>query len=215
MKRTIYRTYVSAISDANQQVVWRWKSEAFGLTPANEDPDGDGVGFVFNLRFAGQYYDTETGLHYNYFRYYDPRIGRYITSDPIGLNGGLNTYAYVAGNPLVQIDSKGLDIEDYEPFEIPENSDNKWYPPGTPGPSVNGPCWLNCKLRKSAICGSWSIAGIGIGTTVGAAASVLSSGVLAPAIEGFAYVGGIAAWGACTFGLDMDCNKICKEQPCS
>jgi len=57
---------------------------------------------------AGQYYDEETQLHYNYFRYYDPTTGRYITSDPIGLDGGLNTYSYVEGNPLVNIDPYGL-----------------------------------------------------------------------------------------------------------
>ena len=56
----------------------------------------------------GQYYDWETGLHYNYFRYYDPKTGRYITSDPIGLQGGLNTYGYVGGNPLRYIDKLGL-----------------------------------------------------------------------------------------------------------
>jgi RHS repeat-associated protein len=98
-----------AVTNTYQQVVWRWDSDPFGMMAANEDPDGDGTAFVFNLRFAGQYYDKETGLHYNYFRYYDPRIGRYITSDPIGLRGGLNTYGYVNGNPLLFIDKFGLD----------------------------------------------------------------------------------------------------------
>lgn len=88
--------------------IWRWDhTDAFGTTLPNEDPDGDGNQFEYNLRFPGQYYDQETGLHYNYFRDYDPGNGRYIESDPIGLSGGLNTYTYVGNNPLTRIAPDG------------------------------------------------------------------------------------------------------------
>ncbi|MGB7991809.1 MAG: RHS repeat-associated core domain-containing protein, partial [Candidatus Methylophosphatis roskildensis] len=60
-----------------------------------------------NLRFQGQYYDDETGLHYNRFRYYDPDVGRFVSQDPIGLAGGENLYQY-AGNPVVLVDPLGL-----------------------------------------------------------------------------------------------------------
>jgi RHS repeat-associated protein len=66
---------------------------------------------VVSVRFPGQYEDLETGLRYNYFRTYDPSTGRYLESDPIGLNGGLNTYGYGLQNPNSYFDSTGLDVE--------------------------------------------------------------------------------------------------------
>ncbi|TNJ34494.1 RHS repeat-associated core domain-containing protein [Arenimonas terrae] len=90
-------------------VVWRWDltGSAFGDHAANEDPDGDTVAYTFNLRYPGQYFDEETGLHYNYFRDYDPGTGRYVQSDPIGLAGGASTYGYAGGNPAVNFDPRG------------------------------------------------------------------------------------------------------------
>lgn len=60
-----------------------------------------------NLRFQGQYFDDETGLHYNTFRYHDPEVGRFITQDPIGLEGGVNIYLY-AVNPILGVNPLGL-----------------------------------------------------------------------------------------------------------
>ncbi len=96
------------ISNQTADVIWQWQDKPFGDSAVNQDPDGDGVAFEYNLRFAGQYFDQETGLHYNYFRYYDHEIGRYITSDPIGLEGGLNTFGYVGNNPINSTDPDGL-----------------------------------------------------------------------------------------------------------
>jgi RHS repeat-associated protein len=96
------------VTDTTQKPVWRWDGDAFGRGLPNQDPLKTGVKFVYHLRYLGQYYDTESGLHYNYFRDYDPESGRYIQSDPIGLAGGFNTYAYVGGNPVSFVDLYGL-----------------------------------------------------------------------------------------------------------
>ena len=66
------------------------------------------AGFTYNLRFPGQIYHAASQNTYNYFRDYEPRTGRYIQSDPIGLGGGINTYGYVGGNPVVFFDAFGL-----------------------------------------------------------------------------------------------------------
>jgi RHS repeat-associated protein len=89
------------LMDANDAALWIWNPAPFGDTT----PGGS---MTFNHRFPGQYFDAETNLHYNYQRWYDPAIGRYIQSDPIGLEGGINTYAYVESNPLSYVDEDGL-----------------------------------------------------------------------------------------------------------
>jgi RHS repeat-associated protein len=97
------------VTDATGTTVWRWdQAEPFGANPADQDPDANSVAFYLPLRLPGQRYDKETNLHYNYFRDYDPSLGIYKQSDPIGLRGGLNTYVYVGAKPLLYSDPKGL-----------------------------------------------------------------------------------------------------------
>jgi RHS repeat-associated protein len=89
--------------------IWRWDltTTAFGEHAPNADPDGNGLAYPFNLRHPGQYADG-VGFNYNVFRDYDPSTGRYLQSDPIGLRGGMNSYTYVGGNPMLLIDPLGL-----------------------------------------------------------------------------------------------------------
>ena len=91
-----------AMTDTAGATVWKAVYEPFGMVNVTVNTVEN------NLRFPGQYYDRETGLHYNYFRDYDPTTGRYIEADPIGLNGGLNIYGYANQNPLTFIDPLGL-----------------------------------------------------------------------------------------------------------
>ena len=92
---------------ATNAVVWEWFGEPFGTSVPDEDPGHSGKKFTLNLRYAGQYYDKESSLFHNGFRDYNPKIGRYVQSDPIGLKGGINTYNYVGGNPVSYTDPSG------------------------------------------------------------------------------------------------------------
>jgi RHS repeat-associated protein len=93
---------------SDNKIIWRWNSDPYGAALADNDPDGDGATFEFQMRFPGQVWDSETGLNYNYFRDFDASIGRYAQSDPIGLRGGPSTFAYANSSPTMFADPLGL-----------------------------------------------------------------------------------------------------------
>lgn len=98
------------IDPVRDVAIWHWsnKSEVFGDQIPSADPDGDGVAYDLSLRFPGQQATAASGLFYNYQREYDPSLGRYSQSDPIGLSGGMSACSYAEGNPLGAVDPLGL-----------------------------------------------------------------------------------------------------------
>ena len=143
------------ITAINGTVVWSAKYESFGK--AEVDPDSTAIN---NLRFPGQYFDAETGLHCNYHRYYDPRTGRYLRADPIGTKGGINLYVYGVNNPLIYTDPKGLiPIPFPIPVPIPPPTIPTVKPPEPPPikpPPFDPSPWERyqmCRTMCKGICG--------------------------------------------------------------
>lgn len=95
------------VTNPQQEIVWQASYSPFGKATLHPNTNS-AKNIQLNLRYPGQYYDLETDTHYNHYRTYDPNTGRYLTTDPIGLKGGLNHYSYVTNNPLSKIDPLGL-----------------------------------------------------------------------------------------------------------
>jgi len=101
-----------ALTDKDQAVVWTADYKPFGEAVVDEDPDGDGEDITLNIRLPGQYIDKETGLYYNYYRDYDPSLGRYIQADPRGIN-----LDFSDPQRQIAIDA-GVPISDDDPFGL-------------------------------------------------------------------------------------------------
>ncbi len=125
-------------TDKAGNFVWAASYNAFGKASITT-PDKPTI--HVNLRLPGQYLDEETGLHYNWHRYYDGEIGRYVAEDPIGLRGGINRYGYALANPLKYTDQLGLDVFlcSQPAFGIPNNPlDHQWLKTDTAEAGMGG-----------------------------------------------------------------------------
>ncbi|WP_343997014.1 RHS repeat-associated core domain-containing protein, partial [Ideonella azotifigens] len=141
---------------SDHAIQWRWdQAEAFGNSAPNENPSALGA-FTLNLRFPGQTFDKETGLFYNLNRDYRATLGRYIESDPIGLAGGINTYAYANVSPIYIGDATGLRGGDHpgvseciargnNPVACEQSAPN--VSPPTPRPPVKK-IWDPCEVEQ-------------------------------------------------------------------
>ena len=147
------------------EVATNWSGVVAWSIEANAwSSDGIAGGLTVNLRFPGQYYDAESGLHYNYSRFYDPVIARYLSSDPIGLRGGLNRYNYANGNPLSFVDQLGLSAA---AAEVQRSAD-----------------WAR-RIRDLARCARTAVATIRAGAAASAApGAVLVAGMIIPSSLG-------------------------------
>jgi RHS repeat-associated protein len=134
------------IEDESGAEVWRARLEPYGRAEIAPNPK-----IEFNLRFPGHYFDGELGFHYNRFRYYDPALGRYLQSDPWGIAGGCNVYAY-RPNPLLQVDVRGLGEEEDPACKPPPEDEEGSRPPTSttpspPAPAPEGYHWANYNGR--------------------------------------------------------------------
>jgi RHS repeat-associated protein len=117
---------------------WKWDPTPFGEGVPDQNPASIGT-FVYNLRFPGQQFDVETNLNYNYFRDYDPAVGRYVQPDPLGIDADVALYRYVGNSPLSAVDPLGLET-------LPDSGRGKpgSYPKCIKWPKFPSSCGKDC-----------------------------------------------------------------------
>lgn len=96
------------LTDEQGEVVWTAQYTAWGEAREERSVRAAQSGMSNPIRFQGQYRDVETALHYNRHRYYEPKMARYLSRDPIGMLGGMNVYSYVSNRPVMRADPLGL-----------------------------------------------------------------------------------------------------------
>jgi len=164
------------VDSPNQGAVWAWEPITFGANAPDTDPTSSGTHFSYILRFPGQVADQEPGLRYNYYRDYDARRGRYTESDPIGLHGGTNTYAYADGSPAGFVDPLGLDPAQGTQTSCQNLAESLGFGPNFQAPSSSPP---------PVIDDSWSI---GTGVTLATNGTLVLRGYVG--VAGSRVIGG-------------------------
>ena len=209
------------LTQADGQAAWQWAYSAFGeeqpttgakrFTSETTTPTTGSTSIpevTFNLRYPGQYFDSETKLHYNWNRTYDGRTGRYTQGDPIGLDGGWNRFGYVDGNALGLIDPDGKQSQG-NPFEqfIPPNP---YIPPPVPSPIDR--CVIKCTAKKvvSSLVVAGAIGGAGYAAV---AAGLIPVGAVIVGVYVYQQYGTYYTLIKYAYTIN-ECIKKCKDELC-
>lgn len=164
-----------ALTDGSAAIAWAADFQPFGAASVSNQKIAN------NLRLPGQYLDGESGLYYNRFREYEPTTGRYIESDALGLSAGINTYAYVRGNPIGYSDPLGLQVFGGGLVSIPGSGAGF----STPSPNFPGNSFNPCDFDGNYYVNQNIMNGAGAGGALGFGAGVITVDILlAPETEG-------------------------------